>query len=71
MRPDSQAIPYPMPGQPLSVDEEARVFWGLRGRLMRASVERMLTTARLRVTLVGVLGLLFWASLFFLFYSGF
>ncbi len=71
MRPDTQAISYPMPGQSLSAERKARVFWGLRLRLMRASVGRMLSTARLRVTLIATLGAMFWASLFFLFYSGF
>ncbi len=71
MHPDAPSAAYPSPGQALSVEREVRVFWGLRLRLVRATIRRMLATARLRVTIVTLLGLLFWGSLFFLFFSGF
>ncbi len=55
----------------LSDGDEARLLWKIRVRMLRASVLQALSTARLRVTLVVVLSVLFWYGLFRLFSGGF
>jgi ABC-2 type transport system permease protein len=63
--------PFGISGSLLTFERESKVFWWLRTRLVIGSVRRMLRVSRLRLTLVLVLSLMFWAALFFLFYSGF
>ncbi len=55
----------------LSPQEEAQLLWRLRGRMIRTAVRQALETARLRVTLVVFLSLIFWYGLFRLFGGGF
>ena len=55
----------------LAVDEEARLFFRLRTRIAWQTVRWMLTHARLRLTLVVILSLLFWAFLYGLFLEAF
>jgi ABC-2 type transport system permease protein len=55
----------------LSVDEEARLFLGLRVTLIWETVRWMLMGARLRLSLVVLLSLLFWAALYGLFAEAF
>ncbi len=52
-------------------DREARLFWGLRRRVLSAHFNQLMTTARFRTLLVVLLSTLFWAGLFALFYGGF
>ncbi len=47
------------------------MFWALRRVLVRGSLGRMLQAARLRISLVLVLSVVFWGALYFLFYAGF
>ena len=55
----------------LTIRRESQAFWMLRRRKVRAAMRRMLATARLRASLVAVLSVIFWGSLYYLFYSGF
>jgi ABC-2 type transport system permease protein len=52
-------------------DREARLFWGLRRRVLSSHFQQLMTTARFRTVLVVLLSTLFWAGLFALFYGGF
>ncbi len=52
-------------------DREARLFWGLRRRVLSAHFNQLMTTARFRTILVVLLSTLFWVGLFALFYGGF
>jgi ABC-2 type transport system permease protein len=54
-----------------SEDREAQLFWRLRYQVARAQLRQLLTTSRLRTTLVAGLSLFFWTGLFLLFYEGF
>lgn len=56
---------------PLSPSAEARLLWRVRARTLSTSLWQSLRTARLRVTLVVVLSLVFWYGLFRLFGEGF
>jgi len=47
------------------------MFWQLRLRMAKTQLNQVLTTARLRVTLVVALSLFFWVGLFLLFFEGF
>lgn len=62
-------------GQPLPTlmpaSAEARLLWWLRARMILTSLRQSLANARLRVTLVVVLSVLFWYGLFRLFSGGF
>jgi ABC-2 type transport system permease protein len=55
----------------LSEDREAQLLWGLRYKIGRTHLWQLLSTARLRTTLVVGLSLFFWIGLFLLFYEGF
>ena len=55
----------------LSPGEEARLLWWVRMRTFWVAVRQSLSTARLRVTLVVVLSIIFWFGLFRLFGAGF
>lgn len=55
----------------LSADAEARVFFHLRAALAWRTIQWMLGHARLRLTLVAILSLIFWASLYGLFHEAF
>ncbi len=55
----------------LSDSAEARLLWWVRGRTLAASLRQALSTARLRVSLVVILSVLFWYGLFRLFVGGF
>jgi ABC-2 type transport system permease protein len=55
----------------LSPHAEAELLWRLRMRMLRTVFRQALATARLRVTLVVLLSLLFWYGLFRLFGGGF
>ncbi|MEX2114626.1 MAG: hypothetical protein WD845_15640 [Pirellulales bacterium] len=55
----------------LSYSAEGRLLWWVRGRTVAASLRQALATARLRVSLVVVLSVLFWYGLFRLFVGGF
>ncbi len=57
--------------RPLSGEEESRLFWSLRGRLLRAIVAEHLNRARLRTSLILLLSAAFWGGLFVLFWEGF
>lgn len=56
---------------PLSPQAEAQLLWRIRGQMIRTMLRQALTTARLRVTLVVLLSMLFWYGLFRLFGEGF
>ncbi len=51
--------------------EESRLFVRLRRKIVASTIGQMLQTARLRVTLVALLSLVFWGSLFGIFYEAF
>jgi ABC-2 type transport system permease protein len=55
----------------LSQGAEANLLWRVRGKMLATTVRQSLETARLRVTLVVLLSLLFWYGLFGLFSGGF
>ncbi len=55
----------------LSEQREGQVFWQLRTRIVKAALWRMFTSARLRLSLVVSLSLVFWGGLYVLFYRGF
>ncbi|MBN1853742.1 MAG: hypothetical protein JW829_13505 [Pirellulales bacterium] len=55
----------------LTADQEARLFWWLRGQVARAQIRQTVTSARLRASLVLGLSLFFWCGLFALFYEAF
>jgi ABC-2 type transport system permease protein len=55
----------------LAPHAEARLLWRVRRQMIRTMFAQTLSTARLRVTLVVVLSLLFWYGLFRLFGGGF
>jgi ABC-2 type transport system permease protein len=59
------------PRPPLSPSDEARLLWRVRVKSVAAALRQSLATARLRVTLVILLSLLFWYGLFRLFGEGF
>ncbi|HTQ37552.1 MAG TPA: hypothetical protein VMJ32_00900, partial [Pirellulales bacterium] len=61
----------PPVGGLLSEQNESHVFWRLRGRSALSTLRWMLSSARLRMSLVGSLSLFFWCGLFVLFYQGF
>ncbi|MGD9721370.1 MAG: hypothetical protein AB7O59_09185 [Pirellulales bacterium] len=71
------ALPIPLEGAPpapapgLSHGAEARLLWWVRGRTIAAAIRQALATARLRVSLVIVLSVVFWYGLFRLFSGGF
>jgi ABC-2 type transport system permease protein len=56
---------------PLAYAAEAHLLWRLRARLLATALHQSLSTARLRVTLVVVLSVLFWYGLYRLFSGGF
>jgi ABC-2 type transport system permease protein len=58
-------------GQLLNEQREAQLFWYLRSRVTAATMRNMLTTARLRLSLVAFLSVFFWVGLYVLFYKGF
>ncbi len=66
---DSEPAPRLEP--PLSPQAEAQLLWRIRGQMIRTMCLQALKTARLRVSLVVVLSLVFWYGLFFLFRGGF
>ncbi len=53
------------------VDEEASLFFRLRANLAWALCRSMFTTARLRLSLVALLSVMFWGSLFGIFVEAF
>ena len=55
----------------LSPGAEARLMWKMRVSMLRTTIAQSLATARLRVSLVFALSLLFWYGLFQLFSFGF
>lgn len=55
----------------LSEEREAQVLWQLRWSVAWVKFRQLLTTARLRTSLVAGLSLFFWLGLFLLFYEGF
>lgn len=55
----------------LSPAAESRLFLRLRRGIVAATLGQMLRTARLRLALVALLSLIFWASLFGIFYEAF
>lgn len=55
----------------LTPDDEARVFWRLRGRILSNLLWRTLRQARLRVTLVALTSGLLWSGLYALFTGAF
>jgi ABC-2 type transport system permease protein len=61
----------PPVGGLLSEQREAQLFWFLRSRVTSATIKNMLTTARLRISLVAFLSVFFWVGLYILFYKGF
>ena len=64
--------PYPASAADfLSGQDEGRVFWRMRGRVVRAILRQVLTRARFRFALILVLSALLWAGLFWLFIDGF
>ncbi len=65
----SAAAPWLEP--PLSPQAEAQLLWRIRLQMIRTMCLQAVTTARLRVTLVVVLSLVFWYGLFLLFGGGF
>ncbi len=61
----------PPVGGLLNEQRKAQLFWQLRARTAASTIRWMLTSARLRLSLVGSLSLFFWVGLFILFYQGF
>ena len=57
--------------RPLTVDQESRLLLRLRTEIAVSTVRSMLHSARLRLGLVTVLSILFWASLYGLFTEAF
>jgi ABC-2 type transport system permease protein len=57
--------------RPLSASDEARLLWRVRLKSLAAALRQSLAVARLRVTLVILLSMLFWYGLFRLFGEGF
>ncbi len=55
----------------IDANEEARAFWAMRWRMVRNVVTQALREARLRVSVVTGLSLIFWVGLFLLFIDGF
>jgi ABC-2 type transport system permease protein len=55
----------------LSIDAESRLFMRLRATLAWETVRSMLSDARLRLSLVVVLSVMFWAALYGLFFEAF
>ena len=52
-------------------DREAQIMWRLRSRISIAKLRHLFTTARLRMTVIICLSLIFWLGLFGLFVEGF
>jgi ABC-2 type transport system permease protein len=61
----------PHDDMPLSPQAEAQLLWRIRLQMIRTMFRQALSTARLRVTLVILLSVLFWYGLFRLFGGGF
>src|SRR5690348_1887425 len=61
----------PPVGGLLSEQREGQLFWQLRVRTAISTLYSMISTARLRMSLVASLSLFFWIGLFILFYQGF
>jgi ABC-2 type transport system permease protein len=55
----------------LTLERESNVFWRLRTRLLVRAVDEKLRRARLRISLVASLSVVFWIGLFWVFYEGF
>lgn len=55
----------------LTADQEARVFRGVRARQLANTLTQTLADARLRISLILLLTLIFWLGLFFLFIDAF
>ena len=55
----------------IAPQDETRLFLRLRRRMVTSTLGHMLRTARLRITLVALLSLIFWGSLFGIFYEAF
>ena len=55
----------------IPLEAEARLFWWLRATIAWETLRSMLLGARLRLTLVALLSLVFWGSLYGLFVEGF
>jgi ABC-2 type transport system permease protein len=55
----------------LSLERESNVFWWLRRRLLLRAIDEKFRRARLRISLVVSLGVVFWILLFWVFYEGF
>lgn len=55
----------------LDIHVEARAFWRMRARTVRAMLQQTMQESRLRLTLVVGLSLFFWVGLFVLFSGGF
>ena len=55
----------------LAVDEESRLFFRLRSTVAYSTLRSMLSTSRLRVSLVLLLSVVFWGSLYGLFNEAF
>jgi len=63
----SEFLPDRLP----SSADEAHLFWRLRGRLLRAGVQRLFAGSRFRTALVALLSATFWAGLYAMFHEGF
>ena len=57
--------------RPIAADEEERALRRLRFRVARATLRSLLSGARLRVALVAILSVVFWALLYGLFHEAF
>jgi len=55
----------------ITAQDESRLFLRLRREVIASTLGQMFRTARLRVTLVAILSLVFWGSLFGIFYEAF
>ncbi|MCC7086408.1 MAG: hypothetical protein IT427_15515 [Pirellulales bacterium] len=60
----------PPVGVLLNEQREAQLFWFVRSRIATAIIRHMLTTARLRLSLVAFLSVFFWVGLYLVFYKG-
>ena len=60
-----------MSDAPLAPHDESRLFLRLRRSIVISTLGQMLKTARLRLILVSLLSLIFWGSLFAIFYQAF
>ena len=58
-------------GAPVSPQQEARAFWRMRARLVGTVLRQLLVEARFRLSMVAVLTIFLWSTLFWIFCDAF